>query len=36
LLKKNDILYEASKKWPQTGRLVAEWIHSIRTTYSND
>ena len=30
LLRKSDILMEASKKWSYTGRLIAEWIHSLR------
>jgi tetratricopeptide (TPR) repeat protein len=30
LMKRCDILLEASKKWSYTGRLIAEWIHSMR------
>lgn len=34
-IRKNDeILYAASKKWPHTGRLIAEWIHALRTKKS--
>jgi hypothetical protein len=25
-----DVLFEASKKWSYTGRLIAEWIHMLR------
>jgi hypothetical protein len=32
LLKKSDVLLEATKKWSYTGRLIAEWIHSLRAT----
>ena len=32
LLRRTDLLSEASKKWSYTGRLVAEWIHALRTT----
>lgn len=30
LSKQTDILFEASKKWSYTGRLIAEWIHMLR------
>lgn len=30
LLHKTELLKEASKKWSYTGRLIAEWIHSLR------
>lgn len=33
LEKRDDILLEASKKWSYTGRLIAEWIHSLRTKW---
>jgi hypothetical protein len=31
LEKKDDLLAEAMKKWPYTGRLIAEWIHCLRS-----
>lgn len=31
LVKRHDILNKALKKWPSTGRLIAEWIHCLRT-----
>jgi hypothetical protein len=34
-IKKNEEqIYAASKRWPHTGRLIAEWIHVLRTKKS--
>jgi hypothetical protein len=33
LEKRDDLLLEASKRFPNTGRLIAEWIHCIRLKY---
>jgi len=30
LNKNSDLLLKASKNWSYTGRLIAEWIHSMR------
>lgn len=35
LTKDHEIMIEASKQWPQAGRLIAEWIHSLRATKRN-
>jgi hypothetical protein len=34
LLRKSELLFEATKKWSYTGRLIAEWIHSLRVNHS--
>lgn len=35
LTKNEEMLMEAIRKWPYTGRLVAEWIHTKRTKLSS-
>jgi hypothetical protein len=31
VVKRYDILADAARKWPLTGRIIAEWIHSLRS-----
>ena len=34
LIKRDDTLLKASKNWALTGRLIAEWLHCLRTSRS--